>query len=127
MVVNVAEAHDYIMQNAVDVESWSGLTAEDRTRFLNVAARILNQKYAAYTIPDTAVYLYANELATAYNDVNKYAANGVQSFSVNGAASFSFFEKTAELGKTIPLIVLDEISAANGDKLLYRRVGMAVY
>ena len=127
MAVNVTDAHEYIMQNAVDVESWSGLSEDDRTRFLNVASRILSHKFSAYTIPDTAVYLYANELATAYNDVNKYAAGGVQSFGVTGAASFSFFAKTAELGKTIPIIVLDEISAANGNKLLYRRVGMAVY
>ena len=127
MAVNVADAHEYIMQNAVDVETWVGLEVMDRQRFLNVAERTLTRKFKAYTIPETAIYLYANELATAYNDVNKYAANGVQSFSVNGAATFSFFAKPAELGKTIPLVVLDEISAANGGAPIYRRVGMAVY
>lgn len=127
MAVTVSEAHEYIMQNAVDVESWADLATKDRARFLNVANRILTRKFKTLTIPDTAVYLYANELCIAYNDVNKYAANGVQSFSVTGTASFAFFAKTAEPGQKIPTIVLDEISEANGGVPIYRRVGLAVY
>ena len=127
MAISVTDATAFIMENAADVEDWSALEPAARTRFLNVAKRILSRKFKAYTVPDTAVYLYANELAILYNDTNRYAAQGVQSFSVSGVASFSFFSKIEELGKKIPLAVLDEISEANGGAVVYRRAGMAVY
>lgn len=127
MAVNATDGTTYIMENAADVEDWAALEPSARTRFINVAKRILTRKFKTYVVPDSAVYLYANELCIAYNDTNRYAAHGVQSFSVSGAASFSFFAKTAELGKYIPLVVLDEISDANGGKAVLRRAGQAVY
>lgn len=127
MAANLADAHEYITQNAADPESWNDLDDADRQRFLNVAVRILTRKFSRLTIPDSAVYLYACDLSTTYNDVNKQAVNGVQNFSISGAASFSFFRAPDELGKRIPFIVLDEISAANGNAPIYRRAGMAVY
>lgn len=127
MALNATDATEYIMQNAADVEDWSGLEPVARTRFINVANRILTRKFPKLTIPESAVFLFANSLCITYNDTNRYAAQGVQSVSITGVASFSFFAKTDELGKKIPLSVLDEISDANGGIPVYRRVGMAVY
>jgi hypothetical protein len=127
MALTATDATDFIMQNAADVEDWSGLEPTARTRFINVANRILTRKFKKLTIPDSAVYLYANSLCVTFNDTNRYASHGVQSFSVSGVASFSFFANPDELGKKIPLSVLDEISDANSGVPVYRRAGMAVY
>ena len=127
MAINVTDATAYLMKNAVDVEDWSALDQAARNRFLNVAKKILSRRFKAYTVPDSAVYLYANELSILYNDTNRYAAHGVQSLSVTGVASFSFFAKIDELGKKIPLAVLEEISEANNGAVVYHRTGQAVY
>jgi hypothetical protein len=83
-----------------------------------VAGRTLTLKYAQYTIPDAAVYEYANALATAFNDTNALQQQGVASFGLSGVANFTFKDglKTG-LDALIPDVVYDIIGAANGVKL----------
>ncbi|MNV37912.1 hypothetical protein D3C71_1294460 [compost metagenome] len=92
---------------------------------MNVAARDLTRYYADYIVPDTAVYEFANVLATVFGDEVRYARQGVSQYSVSGVASFAF--KDGEVGgpgestrKYIPQAALDIISAENGVTLTKR-------
>jgi hypothetical protein len=89
-----------------------------KLRIVTVAGRTLTHKYAQYTIPDAAVYEYANELAIAFNDTNKLQQQGIASFGVTGVASFTFkdWAKTG-LEALIPEVTLDIIGDANGVRI----------
>lgn len=130
MVVNIGDAEAYIEQNCIVIEDWTDSDEATKLRIINVAARTLSNRYSKYTIPDNAVYEFANVLATVFNDTTKLAKQGVSSFSVDGVGSFSFKDVTGpdvDLARFIPQSALDLISEENGGvSLSKRRVGWSV-
>jgi len=122
MAINVTDADEYITLNCIDNEDWLDADEAKKQRTLNVAERKLTTKYARYTIPDAAVYEYANELSIAFNDTNRLQQHGVASFGLTGVANFTFkdWAKTG-LDAWISDTVLDLISGANGGVSLSRR------
>ncbi|GIQ63713.1 hypothetical protein PACILC2_22810 [Paenibacillus cisolokensis] len=122
MAVNIADADAYIAANCIDIEDWTDADDAKKQRILNVADRKLTTKYAQYTIPDAAVYEYANELAIAFNDTNRLQQQGVASFGLTGVANFTFKDwAKSGLDAWISDTVLDLISEANGGVPLSRR------
>lgn len=126
MAVNVGQADGYIAEYCIDVEDWSDSDEARKQRLLNVASRTLTTKYPTYTIPDNAVYDFANTLAIAFNDTNKLGQQGVTSVSISGTASFMFKDALvsaagSDITKFIPQTALDLIGAANGGIKLSRR------
>lgn len=125
MAVNITDADTYINANCIDNEDWTESDEAKKQRIINVANRKLTTKYARYTIPDEAVYEYANELAIAFNDTNRLNMQGVSFASIPGVASFSFRDVgglDAILNKRITDAVLALISEANDGVQLKRRV-----
>lgn len=123
MAVNLIDADSYIEENVIDIEDWQDADDSKKQRILNVAERTLGAKYSDYTIPDNAVYEFANALSIAYNDTNRLNNQGVASFSITGVASFNFKDtQTRELTSFIPQSTLDLISAANDGVKLGGRV-----
>lgn len=113
-MVNITDATSYIELNVIDIEDWSDSDSAKKQRILNVANTTLSTKFSDYTIPNEAVYLYANELAIAFNDTNRLNNQGVASFSITGVASFNFKEtQKRDLDAFIPKSALDLINAAN--------------
>jgi hypothetical protein len=113
-MVNITDATNYIELNVIDIEDWSDSDNGRKQRLLNVANNTLSTKFSDYTIPDNAVYLYANELAIAFNDTNRLNNHGIASFSVTGVASFNFKETMKrDLDSFIPKTALDLINASN--------------
>lgn len=121
MAVTITDADEYIALNCIDVEDWTEADDAKKQRTLNVAERKLTTKYAQYTIPDDAVYEYANELAIAYNDTNRLQQQGVASFGLSGVANFTFNAVGKGLDAIISDTVLELISAENGGVKLSRR------
>ncbi|QNK54561.1 hypothetical protein [Paenibacillus sp. PAMC21692] len=122
MAITIPNADTYINANCIDIEDWTDSDEAKKQRILNVADRKLTTKYAQYTIPDTAVYEYANELATAFNDTNRLQQQGVASFGLTGVANFTFKDwAKSGLDAWISDTVLDLISEANGGVKLSRR------
>lgn len=118
MAVTVAEATAYINANCIDIEDWTDSDAAKQQRIVNVAERTLTHKYPQYTIPDAAIYEFANELAIAYNDTNRLQQQGIASFGVTGVANFTFKEwAKSGVESWIPESALDIIGAENGVKL----------
>jgi hypothetical protein len=123
MALDVSYADDYIEENVIDIEDWQDADDDKKYRILNVASRVLTQKYPDYTIPDNAVYEYCAALATAFNDTNRLNNQGIASFSVTGVGSFNFkTTQTRELDAFIPKTTLDLIGEANGGVKLGKRV-----
>lgn len=126
MAVNIGQADAYIAEYCIDVEDWTDSDEARKQRLLNVASRTLTTKYPTYTIPDNAVYDFANNLAIAFNDTNKLGQQGVTSVSISGTASFTFKDALVassggDLSKFIPQTALDLIGAENGGIKLSRR------
>lgn len=122
MALTITAADAYIALNCIDNEDWSESDEAKKLRIVNVAARKLTTKYAQYTIPDAAVYEYANELSIAFNDTNRLQQHGVASFGLNGVANFTFKDwAKSGLDAWISDTVLDLISDANGGVKLSRR------
>jgi len=122
MAVNITDADTYINASCIDNEDWSDADEAKKQRIINVAERKLTTKYSQYTIPDEAVYEYANELAIAFNDTNRLQQHGVASFGLNGVANFTFKDwAKSGLDAWISDTVLDLISEANGGVKLSRR------
>lgn len=118
MAVDSFSADAYIEENVIDIEDWQGADDAKKERIVNVASRVLTQKYADYTVPDNAVYEYAASLATAFNDTNRMNNQGVAGFAVTGVGSFTFKEtQKRDLEAFIPKTALDLIGAENGVKL----------
>jgi len=122
MAVNITDADTYINANCIDNDDWSDADEAKKQRIINVASRKLTTKYTQYTIPDAAVYEYANELAIAFNDTNKLQQQGVAAFGLTGVANFTFKDwAKSGLDAWISDTVLDLISEANGGVKLSRR------
>lgn len=120
---NVTDADTYISANCIDIEDWSDADEAKKQRIVNVASRTLTNKYPQYRIPDAAVYEFANELATAFNDTNRLQQQGVASFGLTGVANFTFKDwAKSGLEAWIPESALDIIGAENGVKLGRRSV-----
>lgn len=132
MAANIGDGDAYIEQNCIVIEDWTDSDAASKTRLLNVAGRTLSVRYPTYTIPENAVYEFANVLATVFNDTNKLQTQGVTQFSLNATAAFTFKDALVtgpdvDVAKFIPQSALDLISAANGGiPISKRRVGWTV-
>jgi|GEM_PF-5995573 len=127
MAQNVILADHYITANCVDIEDWTEADTAKKQRMLNVAEKNLLRAYPKYTIPDEAVYEFANILTIAFNDTNRMARQGLTGFSVNGVASFDFKDAyvtgpDADLRRLIPQAALDIIGAENGVTISKRGV-----
>lgn len=122
-MVTVTGATEYINASCINIDDWVDADEAKKQRIVNVASRTLTTKYAQYTIPDAAVYEYANELAIAFNDTNALQQQGVASFGLTGVANFTFkdWAKTG-LDAWIPEAALDIIGAENGVKIGKRAV-----
>ncbi|MGF9711628.1 hypothetical protein [Paenibacillus naphthalenovorans] len=132
MALTVTDATAYISANCIDIEDWTEADDAKKLRIINVADRTLSTKYAQYTVPEAAVFEFANVLATVFNDTNRMAQAGVLSFQVSGTASFNFKDAEVrgpggDLARYIPQAALDAIGTANGGvKLARRNVGWSV-
>lgn len=121
MAVTLDGANDYIAANCIDIEDWTDADEAKKQRILNVASRTLTSKYPQYTIPDAAVYEFANELAVAFNDTNRLQMQGVASFGITGVANFTFKDwAKSGVEAWIPQSALDLIGAENGVSLSRR-------
>ncbi|WP_141500964.1 hypothetical protein [Paenibacillus luteus] len=125
MAVNMGDAEAYIAQYCIVIEDFTDADDANKMRLLNVAGLTLSRKYPKYTIPDAAVYEFANVLATAFNDTNKLARQGVNQFALTGTASFGFKDGVVsgpdvDPAQFIPQAALDLIGAENGVKLSKR-------
>ncbi|WP_145412509.1 hypothetical protein [Paenibacillus xylanexedens] len=118
MAITVADADTYINANCIDIEDWTEAEDAKKQRIVTRASFVLTNKYPKYTIPDAAVYEFANALATAFNDTNRLQQHGVASFGVTGVANFTF-KDWAKNGEEawIPDAALDIIGAENGVKI----------
>jgi hypothetical protein len=128
---NITNADAYISANCIDNEDFTEADAAKKQRTLNVAERTLTVAYPKYTIPDAAIYEFANVLAIVFNDTNRLAQHGLTGFSVDKVGSFNFKDARvgtpgADLRKFIPQSARDIISAENGVSLPSRRVGWTV-
>lgn len=131
MAVNVTDADAYIGANCIDIEDWVDSDEARKQRILNVAGRTLVARYPQYTIPDSAVYEFANVLATVFNDTNRLAQTGVTMVTINGVATYDFKEALVngpggDLARFIPQSALDLIGAENGVTISKRRVAWTV-
>ena len=127
-MVTLESAKTYIAANCIDVEEWEGADEAKKLRIVTVAARDLAQFYQKLTIPDAAVYEFANVLAAVYGDTARLAQLGVASSSVSGVASTTFKDAAVTVPggstrKYVPQAALDLIGAENGFTLSKRRVG----
>lgn len=110
-MVNITDATNYIELNVIDIEDWSDSDDAKKQRILNVANTTLSTKFSDYTIPDGAVYLYANELAIAFNDTNRLNNQGIASYSVTGVVSYNFKDtQKRDIESFIPKSALDLIN-----------------
>lgn len=128
MAVTLDDAKAYIAANCIDVEEWEGADEAKKLRIVTVAARDLAQFYPKYSIPDAAVYEFANVLATVYGDMARLAQMGIASSSISGVASTTFKDAAITIPggstrKYVPQSALDIIGAENGVTLSKRRVG----
>lgn len=110
-------ATEYVTFNTLDNEDFLDADETRKMALLNVASRTLTRKYSGLRIPNEAVYLFANVLASAFNDTNKLQQQGVASFSVKGI-SFTFKDWAKKgLDALIPEEVIDIINEENDVQL----------
>ncbi|RAU96836.1 hypothetical protein [Paenibacillus sp. YN15] len=131
MAITVEDANTYISANCIDIDDWNDAGEAKQLRIVNVASRDLAQFYPSYTIPDAAVYEFANVLATVYGDSVRLAQQGVSGFSLSGVASFNYKDSAINIPggstrKYIPQTALDIIGAENGVTLSKRGVMWSV-
>lgn len=98
---------------------------------LNVAGSTLTRAYSKYTIPNAAVYEFANVLAIMYNDMLRMQQQGVSTFGLTGVFNVNFKDGTTsmpydDMRKKIPQVALDLIGEENGVKLTKQRFGRLV-
>lgn len=122
MAVTVAGADEYIFAQCIFVDDWEEAEEPKKQRILNAASRTLSTKYPKYTIPDAAVYEFANVLVQLWNDITRYARQGIDQFAITGVASFSFKNELVtnpdvDLADYIPQSALDIIGEENGVNL----------
>ena len=126
MAWDLTEATDFVLRNTLDNEDF--LEAEEirKEALLNVSKRELDRKFSAYTVPNTAVYIFANTLASAFNDTNKLQQQGVASFSIKGI-SFTFKDwAKKDIDALIPTEVYSIVGTENGVNLSSRAVRWTV-
>lgn len=126
MAITVNDATTYINANCIDIDDWTGADEAKKLRIVNVASRDLARFYPKYTIPDAAVYEFANVLATVFGDTAGIAQKGVISTSVGGKVSVNFKDGAVsgpggDTRKFIPQAALDIIGAANGGVKISKR------
>ncbi|MCM3784319.1 hypothetical protein M3231_15150 [Neobacillus mesonae] len=126
MAYIIPDADAYINGNCVDVEDWQASDEARKTRLLNVAGRELTVAYPKYTIPNSAVYEFANVLAIMFNDTLRMQQQGIASFALTGAFNVTFKDHTTSqpyesLRKFIPQSALDLIGAENGGIKISKR------
>ncbi|ARF68952.1 hypothetical protein B7C51_15795 [Paenibacillus larvae subsp. pulvifaciens] len=126
MTATINAADEYITVNCIDVQDWLESDTERKNRLLTVSADTLSRRYPRLTIPDNAVYEFANVLSVKFNDTYRHASNGVQSYSVTGVATFSFYPMEKDVNQMVTQKVLDLIGDENDVDLRLRRVGMGV-
>lgn len=131
MAQDVTLADEYISANCIDIEDWTDSDAPKKQRILNAAARTLSAAYPKYSIPDAAIYEFANVLAIVFNDTNRLAQQGLTGFSIDKVGSFDFKDGAVslpggDLRKFVPQTSRDIIGAENGVSLPARRVGWTV-
>ena len=119
MAVTIKDADLYINANCLDIEDWQASDDARKTRMLNVAGRTLAFAYPKYTIPDAAIYEFANTLSVMYSDNGALQRRGVASFGLTGVYNITFKDGTTsmpyeDLKKFIPQTALDLIGAENG-------------
>lgn len=127
MAITVNDADTYIHANCIDIEEWEGADEAKKQRIVNVASRDLAQFYPKYTIPDAAVYEFANVLATVFGDTARLAQQGISHYSVNGVAFFTYKDDIVgapggSTRKYIPQSALDIIGAENGVTISKRAI-----
>ncbi|RJE90679.1 hypothetical protein D3P07_00800 [Paenibacillus sp. 1011MAR3C5] len=122
MAIAVLDADDYIRMQCIDSEDWFDSEEVRKQRLLLTAKQMLLGSYRGFTIPDSAVYEYANELAIAFNDVNRLRQHGIQSYSLTGVAEVTYKESTKTgLDGLITDKVLRLITDANPEASFSRR------
>lgn len=117
---NLVEAAEFIRYNTLDNEDF--LEADDirKTALLNVALRTIKRRFAGYTIPNEASYIFAATLAALFNDTNKLAQQGVASFSVGGKVTYTFKDwAKKDFSDMIPEEVAELIGAKSGRCVSY--------
>lgn len=125
--ITLDDAKAYIAANCIDIDEWESASEAKKQRIVTVAARDLAQFYPQYTIPDAAVYEFANVLATVYGDTARLAQQGIASNTVTGVVATTFADGAVNLPggstrKFVPQTALDLIGAANGVTLSKRGV-----
>ncbi|MNC36646.1 hypothetical protein D3C75_851800 [compost metagenome] len=125
MTTTVNDADLYINANCIDIDDWTDADEAKKLRIVNVASRDLARFYPQYTIPDAAVYEFANVLATVFGDTAGAMQKGVTQQSV-GRVSISFKAELvtgpgASTRKYIPQAALDIIGAENGGITISKR------
>ena len=112
MAWNIEEIDTYIRLNTLDNEDWFEGDNDRKTALLNVSDRTLRRVFKSIEeIPNEAVYIYANTLASAFNDTLVQAQRGVASFSIRGISfTFKDWMKT-DLSSLIPDEVYDIVGA----------------
>lgn len=86
---DLTAADEFIRFNCLDNEDWFDSEEDRKTALLNVSRRTLERKFSGVTIVNDAIYIFANTLASAFNDTMVQAQRGVASFSIRGI-SFTF-------------------------------------
>ncbi|MFD1267570.1 hypothetical protein ACFQ3Y_09065 [Paenibacillus motobuensis] len=123
MALTIDDATAYIEENCISIDDWTDADEAKKQRIINVASRTLTNKYPKYTIPDAAVYEFANELAIAFNDTNSLQMQGVASFGITGVANFTFKDwAKSGIEAWIPQSALDIIGEENGVTLGLRTI-----
>lgn len=121
----IPDADAYINANCIDIEDWAASDDAKKTRTLNVAGSTLTRAYPKYTIPNAAVYEFANVLAIMYNDMLRMQQQGVSTFGLTGVFNVNFKDGTTsmpydDMRKKIPQVALDLIGEENGVKISRR-------
>lgn len=121
MTWNIEEATEYITLNTLDNEDFLDADDTRKIALLNVSSRTLVRKFNGHSIPNIAVYIFANTLGSAFNDTNKLQQQGIASFSIKGM-SFTFKDwAKKDIDALIPDEVYNLIGEENGVNLSGRR------
>ena len=123
---NIGEATDFILRNTLDNEDFLDADEIRKEALLNVSQRELDRKFSGYIIPVKAVYIFANTLASAFNDTNKLQQQGVASFSIKGMSFTCKDWAKKDIDALIPSEVYSIIGAENGVSLSNRAIRWTV-
>jgi len=112
VAITIMDADEYVRLQCIDNEDWFAADEVKKHALLQTAEQILLRKYNDYSVPDSAIYVYANELAIAFNDVNRHRLHGIQAYTLNGVAEVSF----RDLPKTgLDALITDKVMGLISD------------